>query len=615
MQFRKDINGLRAIAVIAVVLFHFNESWMPGGFAGVDLFFVISGFLMTGIIFRGIEQENFSILKFYVARANRIIPALAALCFAILIFGYFYLTPWDYKTIGRDVATSISFLSNFMFSMRGGYFESEENFLLHTWSLSTEWQFYLIYPLALILLKRFMSLQTMRVTVLISTLVGFLFCVIATEKWPNQSYYLLPTRAWEMMIGGLAYLYPLKIKENRKRLFEWTGLLLIFSSYFFISKENLWPGYLALFPVIGGWLIIQSQRSGSTITDNVIFQKIGKWSYSIYLWHWPIAVSFTYYSFNENYKPLAIILSIMLGFISHLLFERRAVKSNSLIKSATKYTLIVLFLGIIGSIVFKYQGFPQRMDLISNPLIQGGTGNDYLIREGKYLLNTNDSYDYILIGDSYSNHYVRGVLKEGTKIKHSWYATCMSFPNSHSRRAGNYLNWEENCKNNYKVALGEETPVIIAEDWNRVGKDILKCTNQKCSLTGDYKKDLPIQLKELIQTYGEHRKIYIIGQPPKPKNNSIMKCMKTKNYINDNLICDTKASPSNSSSIINKLISKSVSSYGNVVFIDPKNAICSNDTCNYATDNKSIFMTDGSHLSGYGSEVFWEYIINQIDTP
>jgi peptidoglycan/LPS O-acetylase OafA/YrhL len=123
VQFRKDINGLRAIAVIAVVLFHFNPSWMPGGFAGVDVFFVISGFLMTGIIFSSLEQEKFSILKFYVARANRIIPALAVLCLVLLIFGWFYLTPLDYKALGKHAGGSISFISNIIFWNESGYFD------------------------------------------------------------------------------------------------------------------------------------------------------------------------------------------------------------------------------------------------------------------------------------------------------------------------------------------------------------------------------------------------------------------------------------------------------------------------------------------------------------
>ena len=271
MKFRKDINGLRAFAVIAVVLFHFNAAWMPGGFAGVDVFFVISGFLMTGIIFRGIEQENFSILNFYVARANRIIPALALLCLVLIIFGWFYLTPLDYKALGKHAASSVGFFSNFIYWREAGYFDaaSHEKWLLHTWSLSVEWQFYIIYPLILVAMRKFLSLKTMKAMLVIGTVLGFIFCVIASYKWPNPSYYLLPTRAWEMMIGGVAYLYPFTLQENRKKLVEWTGLALVVGSYFFISADNPWPGYLAIFPVVGSFLIIQAQRNDSIITGIV----------------------------------------------------------------------------------------------------------------------------------------------------------------------------------------------------------------------------------------------------------------------------------------------------------------------------------------------------------
>jgi peptidoglycan/LPS O-acetylase OafA/YrhL len=225
LQFRKDINGLRATAVIAVVLFHFNAPWMPGGFAGVDVFFVISGFLMTGIIFRGIEQENFSILKFYVARANRIIPALAVLCLVLLVFGWFL--PLDYKALAKHVVSSIGFFSNVIYWRESGYFDvaSHEKWLLHTWSLSVEWQFYIIYPLVLVAMRKFMSVKAMKATVLLGTVLGFTFCVIATYKWPNPAYYLLPTRAWQMMIGGVAYLYPFALQEKRKKLVEWRGSL------------------------------------------------------------------------------------------------------------------------------------------------------------------------------------------------------------------------------------------------------------------------------------------------------------------------------------------------------------------------------------------------------
>ena len=280
-KFRADINGLRAFAVIAVVLFHFNPSWVPGGFAGVDVFFVISGFLMTGIIFRGLEQNNFSILKFYVARANRIIPALAVLCLVLLIMGWFYLTPVEYRGLGKHVASSVSFLSNFMYWAEAGYFDaaSHEKWLLHTWSLSVEWQFYIIYPIILVLLTKIFSTKAIKSMLVIGTILGFIFCVIATYKWPNPSYYLLPTRAWEMMLGGIAYLYPLTLRDNKKKILELVGLALIIGSYFFISSENLWPGYLAVFPVLGSFLIIQAQRNDSFITGNIVFQKIGSWSY------------------------------------------------------------------------------------------------------------------------------------------------------------------------------------------------------------------------------------------------------------------------------------------------------------------------------------------------
>jgi peptidoglycan/LPS O-acetylase OafA/YrhL len=358
LQFRKDINGLRAIAVIAVVLFHFNASWMPGGFAGVDVFFVISGFLMTGIIFRGIEQEDFSILKFYVARANRIIPALAVLCLVLLVFGWFYLQPLDYQVLGKHVGGSMTFLSNSMYWQETGYFDtaSHQKWLLHTWSLSAEWQFYIIYPLMLVAMRKFMSIKVMKATVLIGTVLGFIFCVIATYKWPDASYYLLPTRAWEMMLGGVAYLYPITLKKEKgKKLVEWFGFALIIGTYFFISKENPWPGYLAIFPVLGSFLIIQAQRNDSFITSNIVAQKIGAWSYSIYLWHWPLVVAIYYFSLNEVLIYLGIAFSVLLGFLSNKYIEKIKFKNNfgnllSYLKCKPIY--MVLLIGLLGTYIF-----------------------------------------------------------------------------------------------------------------------------------------------------------------------------------------------------------------------------------------------------------------------
>ena len=353
MKFRTDINGLRAIAVIAVMLFHFNAAWMPGGFVGVDVFFVISGFLMTGIIFKDLEHEKFSILKFYVARANRIIPALAVLCLVLMIFGWFYLTPFDYKLLGKHAASSMTFLSNISYWKESGYFEAgtHEKWLLHTWSLSVEWQFYMIYPLVLIAMRKFMSIQTMKFMLLAGTILGFILSVIATYKWPNPAYFLLPTRAWEMMIGGIAYLYPLALQENKKRLLEGTGLALILGSYFFISAEDLWPGYLAVFPVTGTFLMIQAHRHDSVLTNNIVFQKLGTWSYSIYLWHWPLVVLIYIYSLPEYYVYAGIALSIGLGFLSYKYIEQIKLPSYHQWKDIYRikplyFSLVLMSLGV-----------------------------------------------------------------------------------------------------------------------------------------------------------------------------------------------------------------------------------------------------------------------------
>ena len=368
MKFRKDINGLRAVAVISVVLFHFNASWMPGGFAGVDVFFVISGFLMTGIIFTGIEQSNFSIIKFYFARANRIIPALALLCLVLLIFGWFYLTPLEYKALGKHAASSVSFVSNFVYWKEAGYFDaaSHEKWLLHSWSLSVEWQFYIIYPLILVAMRKFMSLKIMKVMLLIGTGLGFIFCVFASYRWPSASYFLLPTRAWEMMLGGVAYLYPFTLQENRKKLVEWTGLSLVIGSYFFISADNPWPGYLALFPVLGSFFILQAQCNNSIVTSNIVLQKLGSWSYSIYLWHWPFVVAIYVFSLPEYYIYLGMIFSVILGFLSYKYVEKIKFKndfSSLLSYFGSKPIYIAGSVGLLGSaLAMGYPSFiPYRL--------------------------------------------------------------------------------------------------------------------------------------------------------------------------------------------------------------------------------------------------------------
>ena len=421
MNYRYDINGLRAIAVIGVVLFHFNSFWLTGGFAGVDVFFVISGFLMTGVIFKGMSDDSFNVWQFYMARANRIIPALAALCFVLFVFGWFYLTPVDNRLLGQHLASSMAFLSNFIYLRESGYFDpsSHGKWLLHTWSLSAEWQFYVIYPVVLVLLSKFLTLKRIKSVIVVSTIVGFILSVLVTYYKPSHSYFLLPTRAWEMLLGGVAFLYPLKIDESKKRVLEVLGVLLIIFSYVFITEKNAWPGYLTLIPVLGTFLIIQTNQSDSILTNNYVFQKIGSWSYSIYLWHWPLVVIGGYYSLGSHWPFLGMFLSVALGYLSFRFIESSRFKR----KDGTFFSTIIhppfllsyvvisfgVFLYVSNGLLFKYPIAIQVASL--EALNKNPRYKECLVSTGEVpgCIYGSGTIGMIVLGDSHAGSIVRSV--------------------------------------------------------------------------------------------------------------------------------------------------------------------------------------------------------------
>lgn len=285
MDFRHDINALRALAVIGVIVFHFNSSWLPGGFAGVDIFFVLSGYLMTSIIFRGLETEKFSLTKFLISRVNRIVPALTFLCIVLLLVGWFSLNPMDFKPLGMQVLSSVTFVSNIVYWMDSGYFHasSKEKWLLHTWSLSVEWQFYLIYPIVILICSRVLSLNITKKLIVVGTLLSFIFSVYFSHNSPQAAYYLLPSRVWEMLIGGVVYLFPINIPKNIRRYATNAGLVSIVFSYATFSSRLVWPGEYALIPVLGTCLILYAKDNTYKPFRNIVISSIGRWSYSIYV--------------------------------------------------------------------------------------------------------------------------------------------------------------------------------------------------------------------------------------------------------------------------------------------------------------------------------------------
>lgn len=627
MQFRKDINGLRAFAVIAVVLFHFNSTWMPGGFAGVDVFFVISGFLMTKIIFKGLEQNNFSILNFYVARANRIIPALALLCLVLLVFGWLYLTPLEYRALGKHAASSVSFLSNIVYWREAGYFDavSHEKWLLHTWSLSVEWQFYIIYPVVLVALRKLFTIKTIKLLLVIGTVLGFIFSVVATYKSPNASYYLFPMRAWEMMVGGVAYFYPFALQENKKKLFELIGLVLIIASYFLISAKNLWPGYLALLPVLGSFLIIQAQHNESVITGNIICQKLGAWSYSIYLWHWPFVVAIYTFSMPSYYIYIGIILSIVFGFLSYryveqIKFPRGFPKLISYLKSIPIY--LAAFIVVLGSVVFFKDGIDNRFELsdqekqILDQLVMPYRGNGYCFYSSHeqnfkvsldmgtncYLGDRTVQADTLLFGDSYAGHnepFFDKVFKANNSSFQS-VVTNWCTPSLSDDFAGPKDNLAyKQCLLNRKYLIDNLTnykTIIFSGLWKNIQTD-------------EQKRDL----EKIIQKASKEGVNVIIMAAPKSYTTNPLEIFKKSLYFNINPVSiDNNDDRDLAMRAANKTMESLAEKYENVYFINRSYLYEEDNTFNIGGLNIP-YSYDGGHISILGSKYSAKYFMAHPD--
>lgn len=355
-NFRYDVNGLRAYAVVGVVLFHFFPELLPGGFSGVDVFFVISGFLMTKILWR--KEDNFqAISNFYLSRFLRIAPALLFLVIVLLILGWFAFTPINYSLLSLHSFQSLLFISNFGYFEEAGYFDvdSKLKWLLHTWSLSLEWQFYIIYPFVIKSILKLRNYRKLALTGLM--LISFIASIWLSEKYPNSSFYLLPTRAWELLAGGLIFLVPpIKNFKLSSIFLETTGFILIFLSFVAINESYNWPSYFATLPVFGTIFLLYANNQTSFLTNNLIAQKIGLYSYSIYLWHWPISVFIRQNNLDKFYYSLiGLTLSVIAGAISYYLIEQS-------VRKKFHYLLAVIFIAIsvFAISIYLLNGVPSR---------------------------------------------------------------------------------------------------------------------------------------------------------------------------------------------------------------------------------------------------------------
>lgn len=328
MIYRKDIDGLRCLAILPVVFYHLGFSYhLPGGFIGVDIFFVISGFLISTIIFNSISENNYSLSDFYYRRIKRIFPTLIVLYLFVIIVSLIRHLPVESEGVGWSLLSSLFFVSNYYFYFTSGYFDatSSSNYLLHTWSLSVEEQFYVLIPIFFLAMKK-LNRTTMLIFFSILFLISLSYSVFLAFTDKDGAYYSVFSRAFELMLGTiLALIRPSVSRVTfRMEVLAVLSIFVIVCSFFIVSKDSPFPGYVVLPACLATAYLIYSGRFGTLVSKVLslnLFVKIGLISYSLYLWHWPIWVLFNDFTQFEGlighvYKLFIVIFCIIVSYLS-----------------------------------------------------------------------------------------------------------------------------------------------------------------------------------------------------------------------------------------------------------------------------------------------------------
>lgn len=656
---RQDITGLRAIAVLAVTMFHIDHVMLPqidlfkGGFLGVDIFFVISGFLMTMLIMRrgvGLQSGDFSLLKFYQRRAKRICPALIATIVFFLALGYLILSPEDLKNAGREATKAVLFISNYYFAKRTGYFDgaATDKLFLHTWSLSVEWQFYIIYPFVMMLAYRFLSYKNIGRMLLGCTILSLGFACYYTTVNTNNSYYMLPSRAFELLFGALAYFYPLSYFQNQQNpnsvvaryasklspaLAEAIGIAIIIVSLFLVSDQQGWPTLAAVPPLFGTYLCIAAGNQHSWLRAS-IFQKLGLWSYAIYLVHWPLIVISTKLEGELQWMWLYLVIPIFaLGALMHYTIERRR-------NYGYKFLVLYLALGAATFGVAK-TGFPERLSLPQAQTFAGFGGN-YTQRNGKieHLGDTSRKPDFILAGDSLANQLSSDLIERQLHVVGVFMHACQSFAHHYivrempgTTRRGCELRYSQLQK---AAQQYREIPIVLAFDYrNTISRyGVIERTSGNIVPAEDYPQVIEQNIRALAEDF-KGRDVYVFGQSELQAivaGQSGRACffLRLLNNPLSKLITSTVFCQHNTTDQIhlelNELISSTIkdmqqsnamadtSGKGSITYLNNANVFCKQNRCQRTlpTEPHIPVLYDREHYSWAGSVAINSWLLKTI---
>lgn len=607
-KYLAHVDGLRAVAVISVIIYHLNSTYLPGGFLGVDIFFVISGYLITNIVYRKKLEGNFYYSDFYTKRIKRIIPALYFMLTASLVAGFIILMPYDfYKTSISSLAT-IAFISNYQFSLRkGDYFSgnAEEWPLLHTWSLSVEEQYYFVLPLLLVFLVKKEKNTTLYI------LLAIVFCsTLAAEilsrssEYKSLSYYSLPTRMQELIVGSVAAIYsfknPIKIKSNLISLVSFCTLFLIL---IFFNSSNVFPSSIVLPLSIAAVFIIFSEK---TIVNYGLQLKpiiwIGKLSYSLYLIHWPVMALTRYllnttdktYQFSLNEQIFVLITTLALSVLSYYLIEV-PLRYRNISKKQTFSLYFILpssVLALVYITIVIQQGIPTRLDteetIASKQYfhIDKATCPD-LINIGCKSENEHAKRTIFLYGNSHAEHYFGFLSKylENTVFNVELYASGGCGADNQSKKCDLF-------RKPFYEKINQNDIVYISYRFDHIY---------------DNKATMDELRSELIKIKNITDKVVLMAQPPKLEKEPL----KILNCRRLGINCDENNRISDNYPLYNE-VAKNLADELHIVFFNPYTS--SNDNLENIEDlliNSGHSFSDNDHLSVYGAERLADIIINR----
>lgn len=600
----------------------------------MDVFFVISGFLMTGIVIGGLERGNFSLFAFYLARARRILPALIALCAVLLALGWWALAPADYKVLGTHSIFSLAFLSNIMFWREAGYFDaaSHEKWLLHTWSLAVEWQFYLLLPLVLLAVWKWRpGRRPVLVVVVAGIFASLALSVVVTSLRPSAAFYLLPTRAWEMLAGGLVYLLSNRwtFTTQQRTALEGAGLVLVIASIVGFEASLPWPGSLALVPVLGTAAMLLANRSSSLWTGSPVAQWLGTRSYSLYLWHWPIVVALTYLELQSDSASITagLVLTLILGELSYKLIEKPAriyLGRFGQGSSAALTVGAVATVAILGGVIHLMQGvhgrFPESVELVAREGKNKNPRYEECNARGDNLppscIYGGDNLRAVLLGDSHSDAVATGFATALTDDRDgimAWgFSSCptlLGVKKINDMKCGEFLLWaEEKLKSvskNIPLVIVNRTSVYAMghnEPWeNTLNKPLVYFSRPYSSPTPEFLAEFSKNLISTTCKLAKDRLVYLVRPTPE-MGIDVPKAMSRAMTLGKNKEISISIDEYHRRHAFVWAAQNAARDLCGVKILDPLPYLCTNDHC-YGEKNGRPIYFDDDHLSEFGNKL------------